>query len=171
MKPTTTNLPAFGAKASQRGLAAVLGCDPSVINGLFARGVLPAGGRIIDWLRAAWAHRGEVAAGRAGDGAAELIRQKARLAKADADLREAALAKEYGTLVHVGDLEADLAAWVISMRAEVETAFDRFTAEVEQRHGVSVDPQYVDEFVAALLDRLAAPDLGGEPVAAEKLGD
>jgi len=167
MKPTTTNLPAFGAKASQRGLAAVLGCDPSVINGLFARGVLPAGGRVIDWLRAAWAHRGEVAAGRSGDGAAELVRQRARESKANADLRELAVARELGTLVAVADLEADLAAWVVSMRSEVESGIDRLVAELESRHGITADPDYIDTFTEKLLDRLAAPDLGAEPVAVE----
>ena len=130
-------------------------------------GTLIDGAPLSSWIAAYCGKLRAAASGRGGDDQAELVRQKAREARHSADLKAIAVERELGTLVHVGDLEADLAAWAISMRSEVESGIDRLVAELESRHGFTADPDYIDLFAAALLDRLAAPDLGAEPVAAE----
>ncbi|PXX49385.1 terminase small subunit [Aquitalea magnusonii] len=70
---------------TQAEFGALVGISQPAVSDLLARGIIAPGGNLIDWLQAYCAHLREQAAGRAADGGASLVQERARLAKEQAD--------------------------------------------------------------------------------------
>ncbi|MCP1290922.1 DNA packaging Nu1 [Chromobacterium haemolyticum] len=88
----------------------LVGISQPAVSDLVARGVLPPGANLIDWLQAYCANLREQAAGRAAEGnGPSLVQERARLAKEQADLVAMKNARERRELAPVWMLEVVLA--------------------------------------------------------------
>lgn len=72
-------------KPTQQGFGDVVGIGQSAVSELLSRGFLRPGGTIGEWVIDYCAHLREVAAGRVGSGELDLVTERARLAKEQAD--------------------------------------------------------------------------------------
>lgn len=70
---------------TQAEFGVLVGISQPAVSDLLARGVIAPGANLIDWLRAYCAHLREQAAGRASSGDLDLVQERARLAKEQAD--------------------------------------------------------------------------------------
>ena len=153
----------LSAKWTVRGVAAVLGADPAAVQKLANRGVFDGCGTLGEAVQAAWKDRSEAAAGRGGDDQAELTRQRARQAAADADLKELQYAQATGELVSISELEPRLTSLVLAMRTELLSANQRQFAHIESQHGLNLDRETLDAIMHAALRSMASlPRVAGQ---------
>ena len=94
---------------NQQQFAAVVGLSQPAVSGLFSRGII-TGEDWRAWIRDYCKHLREMAAGRKGDdgGELDLVRERARLAKAQADAVEMKNAQDRRELIRVEEVEPRL---------------------------------------------------------------
>lgn len=95
---------------TQDTFATLIGVGRTAVTALLGEGLLLRDGTLGDWLVAYCSRIREQAAGRASTGGLSLATERARLARVQADLREAELAKLRGELIEVGAMELVLAS-------------------------------------------------------------
>lgn len=97
-------------QVTQQNFGDLVGITQQAVSDLVRRGVLVEGAPVGTWLTAYCAHLREIAAGRSGTGDLNLVQERARLAKEQADereLRNAVLRGEYAPLVALEMAAAD----------------------------------------------------------------
>jgi phage terminase Nu1 subunit (DNA packaging protein) len=72
-------------QGTQAEFGSLIGVSQQAVSDLISRGVLATGANLIDWLQAYCSHLREQAAGRASSGDLDLVQERARLAKEQAD--------------------------------------------------------------------------------------
>ncbi len=147
------------AKVSARELGRLLGLSDRSVRDLAARGVVARDGRGRYPLEASvasyCAHLREMAAGRAGDdGSRSLVSERARLAKAQADEREAKLAAMRRELLPAGEV---LEEWSSVLR-QVRAGMLAVPSRVRQRlgHLTADDAEVIDSEIRDVLSELAS---------------
>ena len=84
------------------------------------------------------------------------MRQRARQASADADLKELQYWREVGELVAVVDVEPRLAGWAVAARSEVLSATDKLLAQIESQHDITIDREISAAIMTSALHAIAA---------------
>jgi len=94
----------------QTDFAALVGISQQAVSDLVKRGIIK-GGSPKEWIRHYCEHLREVAAGRGSDSedSLDLVAERARLAAAQADLKEMQVAERRRELANVSDME-----WILS---------------------------------------------------------
>jgi hypothetical protein len=91
----------------------------------------------------------EKAAGRGGDGQAELTMMRVRESRAKAISLETQNLERTGQLVPVDEIEPLLEQWVIVARAEVGNAVRKILADIQGQHDIDIEQSSVDSHLAA----------------------
>ncbi|MDD3519023.1 MAG: hypothetical protein PHQ14_11790 [Chromatiales bacterium] len=144
------------ARATQAGFAGLVGVSQQAIAQQAAKGVFPENGSYREWIVAYCENLRTQAAGRGGDDQFELTKQRARLAEADARLKELDYHERIGNLVAVSELEPALMSWASFARGEFENAFEGFVASIESRHDITIDEAELRAFINPALNAIAA---------------
>lgn len=137
-------------------VAAALGVNDRTVGDLVSRGILPdAPGRgqwdIAACTRAYIAHLREQAAGRAGDGELDLVEERARLAKEQADRHEMENAVRRGELLERAHVDAAVIGAFARVRARLLAIPSKLAPQVVQ----SDEPAEAEQMIrAAVCDAL-----------------
>lgn len=101
----------LNVQMSQEDFGELIGVSQQTVSSLLNRGVLSPGVSARQWMHQYCGHIREIAAGRASpEGSAELIAERTRLAKEQADKVAMQNAERRGELAPVSDMEMVLAA-------------------------------------------------------------
>ncbi|MDE1715734.1 terminase small subunit [Chromobacterium amazonense] len=100
---------ALSRVGTQSEFGQLVGISQQAVSELVSRGVLAQGGTLIAWLQSYCANLREQAAGRASNGELDLVQERARLAKEQADRVARRNAQEERELAPVWALEVTLA--------------------------------------------------------------
>lgn len=89
----------------------------------------------------------EKAAGRGGDGQAELVAARIRESKAKAIGFEVQNLERMGALIPVDELEPALEQWATVARAEVANALSKIIADIQGNYGIDIEQSIVDTHI------------------------
>jgi phage terminase Nu1 subunit (DNA packaging protein) len=140
---------------TQKNFADVVGISQPAVSDLVARGVLK-GNSLREWIRSYCAHLREVAAGRAAgnsSGELDLVRERARLAKEQADAQAMKNKADRRELIRVEEIEPRLESAFIAAREMWLDAVPRLARELPD--GVAERETLLHREFSAFLSRLA----------------
>lgn len=117
----------------------------------------------------------EKAAGRNSDRTA-LDAAKTRQAQADAQLKELDYFERVGALVPAAQVAPLVGGWATTARAEVHNAVEKLIAGIESKHGINIEPEFVEDTMGSAYSAIAAypgqpgagAAAGGPPMAADQ---
>ncbi|MEE8128179.1 hypothetical protein [Candidatus Vondammii sp. HM_W22] len=142
--------------ATQTGFGRLVGITQQAVSQHQGKGTIPKNGSYIICLLAYIEHLRKEASGRGGNEQEALARARTRLAEIDADNKELQFHLAVKNLIPVQEIEPILSSWAMSARSEFMHALERIIAGIETKHGITVDPELIDEHTSAAFESIAA---------------
>lgn len=141
---------------TQSQFAELIGVSQQAVSDLINRGVLDRQASAGQWLRAYCSHLREQAAGRASTGDLDLVQERARLAKEQADRVAMENAKERRELAPVSLMESTLS----NIAAKTCGILEAIPVNLKRNHGLPVEAvNYVRDQIITARNQIATMKL------------
>lgn len=148
--------------ASMAAIAHKLGLNPRKMAELLDRGIIdrqPRGGYVEeDVLKQYLKHLREVAAGRFADGDLDLGKERARLAKEQADAKEMENMVERGELLYIDDVIKDFEDQLMKCKTKLLAVPTKVAAEVFAAQDVPEVQDTIEQAIRDALSELVGPN-------------
>lgn len=144
---------------TQKVIGAHLDLDQAAVSRMLAELGIDWKKAGLDDIRLAYIRKlRAVAAGHKADNGSDLIAERARRERLEADLAELKLAEMRGQLVSLAQLEPELSQMVVAFRTDVLSLPDKLKADLDALYGIDIDMQVIADPIHECLDQLARYD-------------